>query len=1095
MIDSDDAVHSIKTKIPAAKFSENTDSVEIVVCVEKEVEGSATLTTLGERAGKVTSAVIEIDGVKVAICFERNYKVGIFERALHAPLAAIENGVLDLGKSAEWKQHPHKDALVTGNRREKVAESWCGYPVLKEELRNNQGDVVRKGLRIAQAGALHAIAAHWSVKKNHALVVLPTGTGKTDVIIAAALLASAKRTLVLVPSDALRTQIKNKFISLGILEDVGSISESCLNPVVGVFKKKPKGRDDFEPLMRANVVITTTQMLLNISSSLLGDFLGIFDFIAFDEAHHLPAPSWTRISKAIADTTKVLSLTATPYRNDGKRLSGELIYQFPLRIAQQYGYFTKIDVLRVDQSASEIADIDIANAAVSTLRKDQQNGFKHIILARSKSIEHADRIFEIYNSIAPDLSPVILYTGLSDAKKNKAISALRNLESRVVVCVDMLGEGFDLSALKIAAMHELHKSLPVTLQFIGRFTRAADGVGSATVVINMSAPMAGTAVSDLFAEDADWNELVPQLSASAIDADIELQDLAKNLRQVVAPDDKFFEVSLLSPGLSLLLYQVGKFEPGSLIKGVGRNSILHQSWVDQDREIVIAITRDFSSPDWSKSKEALGFSWNLFIAAYDSNRHILMVNSTLGASSNLRLVRAVGGKDAFQIDGEKMFRVFDGLRRAILHNVGLYKRGQVRFQMTAGIDVGEHVSQAVQVGSSKSNLFAAGYDDGVKETIGASFKGSVWSMTSASIPAWISWAKKVTTKVFDASIATNSFLSFTLIPVEINSPPQVRVFSCIPPDELLPGSYHGEKHIRYTGSTSTVTQSFLDFNFKSADKTSLNFEVSSDGRGSAVFKITWANGFKISRVSGPDLYILDDGQEVSLQEYLSKNPPSFILVDGSELIGKYHYKYSSSPIYTYSSASMQVLAWGKTNIVTESKWKAGVARANSVQGFIISRLINGSSNYVIDDDDSGEVADIIAIEVDQSAKVLNVSFYHCKYSHGSAPGSRVADLYEVCGQAIKSCRMVNRPEDLIGHILRREKKLGGRPSRFEKGSESEIISLQKTASNYRMNLNVYIVQPGLSAKALTPDLSSILGAADNFVLEFTGRRLGVIGSR
>ncbi|WP_346763412.1 hypothetical protein [Escherichia sp. E4694] len=35
----------------------------------------------------------------------------------------------------------------------------------------------------------------------------------------------------------------------------------------------------------------------------------------------------------------------------------------------------------------------------------------------------------------------------------------------------MLGEGYDLPNLKIAALHDHHKSLAVTLQFIGRFTR------------------------------------------------------------------------------------------------------------------------------------------------------------------------------------------------------------------------------------------------------------------------------------------------------------------------------------------------------------------------------------------------------------------------------------------------------------------------------------------------------------------------------------------------------------------------------------------------------------------------------------------------
>ena len=62
------------------------------------------------------------------------------------------------------------------------------------------------------------------------------------------------------------------------------------------------------------------------------------------------------------------------------------------------------------------------------------------------------------------------------AERRTALDTLHDRQSRVVVCVDMLGEGFDLPQLKVAAIHDLHKSLAVTLQFIGRFARALNAV-------------------------------------------------------------------------------------------------------------------------------------------------------------------------------------------------------------------------------------------------------------------------------------------------------------------------------------------------------------------------------------------------------------------------------------------------------------------------------------------------------------------------------------------------------------------------------------------------------------------------------------------
>ena len=64
------------------------------------------------------------------------------------------------------------------------------------------------------------------------------------------------------------------------------------------------------------------------------------------------------------------------------------------------------------------------------------------------------------------------------------VEAIKNGRHKVIVCVDMFGEGFDLPALKIAALHTVHKSLGVTLQFIGRFARTAAGVGPAIIGLN-----------------------------------------------------------------------------------------------------------------------------------------------------------------------------------------------------------------------------------------------------------------------------------------------------------------------------------------------------------------------------------------------------------------------------------------------------------------------------------------------------------------------------------------------------------------------------------------------------------------------------------
>src|SRR5690606_14676734 len=105
--------------------------------------------------------------------------------------------------------------------------------------------------------------------------------------------------------------------------------------------------------------------------------------------------------------------------------------------------------------------------------------------------------------------------------------------ARIVICVDMLGEGFDLPHLKVAALHDTHKSLAVTLQFIGRFTRKgpADKIGEASVVANIADPDAEAKLADLYAEGADWDLLIKRLSEERIAQELRLQDVVLALKE------------------------------------------------------------------------------------------------------------------------------------------------------------------------------------------------------------------------------------------------------------------------------------------------------------------------------------------------------------------------------------------------------------------------------------------------------------------------------------------------------------------------------------------------------------------------------------
>lgn len=69
------------------------------------------------------------------------------------------------------------------------------------------------GFRLGQVGALHAVLAHVSIHDDPASVCLPTGYGKTSVMMALPFLLQPKRVLVVEPSNALRKEVSSHYES------------------------------------------------------------------------------------------------------------------------------------------------------------------------------------------------------------------------------------------------------------------------------------------------------------------------------------------------------------------------------------------------------------------------------------------------------------------------------------------------------------------------------------------------------------------------------------------------------------------------------------------------------------------------------------------------------------------------------------------------------------------------------------------------------------------------------------------------------------------------------------------------------------------
>ena len=426
-----------------------------------------------------------------------------------------------------WKKNPIADRDWSDIAAQ-ARQSWAGqFKYLKEIV--NEGVIEQNGLREPQIGAIHAVLAHWTISTKSATVIMPTGTGKTETMLCLLAAQQINRLLVIVPTDPLRQQIANKFISFGILKKNGILGASTQYPVVGIMKKRPLTVEALQEFcLSCNVVVSTMALLSGIDEELLRQMADCFSHLFIDEAHHVAAPKWEEC-KSYFEGKPVIQYTATPFRNDGKLIDERFIYNYPLRKAQEEGYFKKIQFVPVHSfSTEQAADNEIAKRAVSLLRSNLRKGFDHIMMARALSIKRAEEIYQMYLRRYSKFNPILIHSKLTGSERKERLARVISGECKIVICVDMLGEGFDLPELKVAALHDMQKSLGVTLQFIGRFTRTTHNVGDASVVANIADPQVSAALKNLYSEDADWNILLQRISTDKIKAEQDFANLLKD---------------------------------------------------------------------------------------------------------------------------------------------------------------------------------------------------------------------------------------------------------------------------------------------------------------------------------------------------------------------------------------------------------------------------------------------------------------------------------------------------------------------------------------------------------------------------------------
>lgn len=343
-------------------------------------------------------------------------------------------------------------------------------------------------LRDYQQQAVTNVIRFFQKKRDPAMIVLPTGAGKSLVIAELARIAKG-RVLVLAHVKELVEQNYEKYKSYGLSAGIFSAS---------LGKKETDQK----------AIFGSVQSVARAPN----DFFTDFSLLVIDECHRVAEEGSTQYQEVIQKLLErnpklcILGLTATPYRlglgwiyeysqtgeikTDKKRFFKQCVYELPLSFMIKNKYLTtpvKVDIPVTCYDFSELTDKDRAHTAaeVEEILKSQKRLtpliIKNIIditerfnrqgvMIFSSSVNHAEEIMSYLP--ANDSNVVLGDTDLKD--RNEIVSDFKKKKFKYLVNVSVLTTGFDAPHVDVIAILRPTESNSLYQQIVGRGLRLSN---------------------------------------------------------------------------------------------------------------------------------------------------------------------------------------------------------------------------------------------------------------------------------------------------------------------------------------------------------------------------------------------------------------------------------------------------------------------------------------------------------------------------------------------------------------------------------------------------------------------------------------------
>lgn len=348
---------------------------------------------------------------------------------------------------------------------------------------NTMIEKIKSKVMAHQSESLKTIEEYLKSKEDdkHALIKMPTGTGKTGVIgIVSNIYDEYKNILIVTPNAVLPKQTKLEIESL-FWKQI-DIEPHCLklkpsylyNNIDEYFKNTEDGI----------ILIITIQCLCKLykeKKAIYNKIKERINLIIFDEGHREPAKEWSEINREFAK--KTILFTATPYRNDdlSLKLHDKYKYSYSFNNAVKDGVIKNIKFIEFEDNLLENRD-----KLVDFILKLYEENHNRKILIRCSGNKQIEDLVECINLKKGENIALGCHSNfkVSENYINKGEKIYDKVNKyNIFLHEDMLIEGFNVPEINTLIMCSSFNNSKSLIQQIGRIVRKSLNDGEAEVYI------------------------------------------------------------------------------------------------------------------------------------------------------------------------------------------------------------------------------------------------------------------------------------------------------------------------------------------------------------------------------------------------------------------------------------------------------------------------------------------------------------------------------------------------------------------------------------------------------------------------------------